>query len=263
MDNENLDTLLENAFSSDDTTDAPSGEESQQEGSNTAEENKAPVPSEDAEKRRRNAEKRIRREQRIADEARNAERTRTNELLKRHSIERPDGGVIDSVDALEAFDRSQSDERIASGRANADDMRRIVREVMTENKPNGEDEVERQLEALRDMEPEWADKTTKEVLGAIIESDIGADFRAEVEKGATFLQAYGKATKAASARAKGSAASAAAKAASKGHLSSTSTRGEGSLEVPSDEMAMFRELIPGATDAEIRDFYNRDRKRMK
>ena len=260
MDNENLDTLLENAFSSDDTTDAPSGEESQQEGSNTAEENKAPVPSEDAEKRNRNAEKRIRREQRIADEARNAERTRTSELLKRLGIERPDGGVIDSVDALEAFERSQSDERIASGRANADDMRRIARETMAE-KP--EDEVDRQLEAIRDMEPEWEDKTPKEVLGAILESDIGADFRAEVEKGATFLQAYGKATKAASARAKGSAASAAAKAASKGHLSSTSTRGEGSLEVPSDEMAMFRELIPGATDAEIRDFYNRDRKRMK
>ena len=256
MDNENLDALLENAFSSDETTDAPV------EGSNTEEENKAPVPSEDAEKRSRNAEKRIRREQRIADEARKTERAEMDSLVASLGIENPETGEsFKNVDELRAYARNQSDQRISEGRANADDIRRIARETMQPG--NGADEVERQLEALRDMNPEWEDMTTKAVLGAILESEIGADFRQAVEKGATFLQAYGKATKAANARAKGSAASAAAKAAGKNHLQSTSTRGEGSLDVPKDEMAMFRELIPGATDAEIRDFYNRDRKRMK
>lgn len=53
-----------------------------------------------------------------------------------------------------------------------------------------------------------------------------------------------------------------AKAAGKDHLGATNTRGQGSLSVPADEMALFRELNPGATDDEIRRFYNADRKRF-
>ena len=205
-----------------------------------------------------NAEKRIRREQRIAEQARSEERARISELVKRLGIEKSDGSTIDDLDALEAYEKAQSDDRIARGQANAEDIRRLAREAVQPGQTgSGDEEVQRQLDAIRDIDPEMTD------LGAILNSDLGQDFKAEVEKGATFLQAYGKAVKAANARAKGASASSAAKAASKEHLSSTSSRGEGALDVPSDELALFRELIPGATDKEIREFYNRDKKRLK
>jgi hypothetical protein len=42
----------------------------------------------------------------------------------------------------------------------------------------------------------------------------------------------------------------------KDHLTGVSVRGGGALSVPSDEMKIFRELNPGASDAEITKFYN-------
>ena len=52
------------------------------------------------------------------------------------------------------------------------------------------------------------------------------------------------------------------KAASKGHLTSTKQQGDGALSVPGDEMALFREFLPGASDAEIQKYYNADRKKF-
>ena len=261
MDTENLDSLFEDALKGDATqpTDAPAGEAAPAEGSDTGAKETPPVPQEptEEEKRSRNAEKRIRREQRIAEQARSEERARISELVKRLGIEKSDGSVIDNLDALEAYEKAQSEDRIARGQANADDIRRLAREAVQPGQTgSGDEEVQRQLDAIRDIDPEMTD------LGAILNSDLGQDFKAEVEKGATFLQAYGRAVKAANARAKGTAASSAAKAAGKGHLSSTSTRGEGALPVPADEMALIRELNPGLSDAEIQKYYNADRKKF-
>ena len=256
MDNDNLDQMIEDALNNDaeQPADAPAAEEGGQEGSNTAE-------NEDAEKRSRNAEKRIRRENRIAEEARQKERARFNELLKSVGIERDDGTTIDDVDALEAFRKAQSDERIAQGRANAEDIRRIAQEATRPDK--GSADVDKELEMIREMDPEYADLEAREVLGAILQSDIGDSFRKHVDSGATFIQAYGRATRERNARAEGARSAAAAKAAGKGHLGATKQRGEGAMDVPADEMKWFRELIPGASDQEIRDFYNRDKKRIK
>lgn len=44
---------------------------------------------------------------------------------------------------------------------------------------------------------------------------------------------------------------------SKDHLSATAVRGAGADSVPAEEMAMFREFNPGATEAEIQAYYNR------
>lgn len=237
--------------------DSPKGSQDGDAASDNDRQEKEPGPEDQAEsskERNRNAERRARREQRIADEARNAERARTTELLRRLGIERPDGSIIDSVDALEAFERSRSEERIAQGRANADDIRRIAAEVM--KPPTDENaEVQRQLDMIRDMDPEMKD------LGTILDSDIGADFRAAVENGKTFIQAYGQAIRLKAAKDKGAAESAVARAAGKQHLTSTNQRGTGALEVPAAEMAMYKEINPDASEEEIRKHYNANRKR--
>lgn len=50
-------------------------------------------------------------------------------------------------------------------------------------------------------------------------------------------------------------------AGSKAHMTGTKSRGQGSLSVPSDEMAMFRLFNPNATDAEITEYYNKAHKK--
>ncbi|MBO7668324.1 MAG: hypothetical protein J6T26_07665 [Firmicutes bacterium] len=253
---DNLDNRIEENTAAEQPTDANGAVSGQQEGRDTGA-NGAPEVQEDAEQRSRNAEKRIRREQRIAEAARNAERTRTNDLLKRLGIERPDGSTIDSVDALEEYERGQSEERIKNGRANGDDLKRIVKEAMREQAPvpTG-NEAQRQLDAIRDMDPEMTD------LGAILQSDIGESFRKYVQGGASFTQAYGRAVREKNARTAGARASEEAKAAGKGHMAASSQRGAGALEVPPDEMRIIRALNPDATDAEIQKYYNADRKRF-
>ena len=241
-----LDRLFDDVFTPDQPADAPAEQPAQ--GSDT----EAETP-EVHEERSRNAERRVRREQRIADEARNAERARMNELIKSIGIERNDGSTIQSVEELEAYEKQASDERISQGRATAEDIKRIAREAMQPTQ-NGNDEVQRQLELIAEMDPTLTD------LGAILSSDIGQDFRQAVEKGATFLQAYGSAMKAQSARAKGEATAATAKAAGKQHLSSTNQRGTGALDVPAEEMALYHELNPDMTEKEIQAHYNKYRK---
>ena len=44
---------------------------------------------------------------------------------------------------------------------------------------------------------------------------------------------------------------------SKEHLTATGVRGDGSAAVPAEDMAMFREFNPGATEAEIQACYNK------
>lgn len=50
---------------------------------------------------------------------------------------------------------------------------------------------------------------------------------------------------------------------SKQHLKSTTSRGQGTAEVPRAEMEMYRSMMPGATDAEIRKHYNKFLKASK
>ncbi len=47
----------------------------------------------------------------------------------------------------------------------------------------------------------------------------------------------------------------------KSHLTSTASRGEGTVEVPADVMENYRMLNPGATDAEISAHYNKHHKK--
>ena len=48
---------------------------------------------------------------------------------------------------------------------------------------------------------------------------------------------------------------------SKGHLQSTISRGRGAVNVPKDEMEMYKQLNPGMTEADILKHYNAYKKR--
>ena len=258
MDEDNLDSLFEDALTNDDA-EAESTEKPADDDGKQAEEAKPaapPKPPQDRAENARQAEgRRIReREQR----AYQAARDEVSETLRRLGIENPeDGSTIDTVDALEAYEKALSDKRINAGKPTADDVRRIVRETVQAPQQQAQsDAPQRELDMIRDMDPTMTD------LGAILNSDIGPAFREYVQQGASFTQAYGRALREKNARAEGASAAATAKASSKGHLGSTSTRGDGAMEVPADEMALFRELCPDMTSAEIQIFYNEDRKKF-
>jgi hypothetical protein len=92
-------------------------------------------------------------------------------------------------------------------------------------------------------------------------------FRMYVERGNSFADAYYLANREqiTASAAKTAAAEAAvlakqqavAGARGKDHLTGAAARGSGAAAVPPDTMALFRELNPGVSDAEIQAFYNK------
>lgn len=244
---EELDHLFDDVFS---PAEAPTGAEGRPE--ETPEE--APKPAQDAAANARQAAgRRARERDQIIEQARAEERARMSELIASIGIENPDGGSIDSLDALEEYAKGLRKARMDAGRPTEADIREIAREAV-QPEQNGNDEVQRQLELIAELDPAMTD------LGAILSSDIGEVFRQQVEQGANFVQAYGRAVRERNARADGARAAETAKAAGKQHLSSTNQRGTGALDVPADEMALYRELNPDMTDKEIQAHYNKYRK---
>ncbi len=125
-------------------------------------------------------------------------------------------------------------------------------EPMSEN-------IRNQLRAIRAMDPEMED------VNAILRSEAGDRFREYVRRGLDFVDAYTLAARdrLGSLRDKKTEAAVRSSAGGKAHLAATSSRGEGSLNVPGGELAMIRELNPDASEAEIRAYYNMDKKRLR
>lgn len=95
--------------------------------------------------------------------------------------------------------------------------------------------------------------------GDLLKMDSAGEFYELVKKGNSFIDAYrlanfDKLTKTARAAAQQQAIN---RTASKNHLTGTATRGAGAVTVPSDELALYRELNPGTADSEIQKHYNR------
>lgn len=259
MDNENLDSLFEDV-----TTPAESGEA--QEETTPAEEAapaEEPKPELTEQERARQAEgRRIRqREEQAYRAAYQQARADMSALLKRVGLKDGDKD-IDTVDALEAYEKSMSDERIASGRGTAQDIERVVQDAIRKMQPPAPQrteatenpDVQRQLAQIRAMDPAMTD------LGAILQSEAGEKFRGYVAKGLDFVDAYTLAAKDRLATLQSNRA--AARAGSKAHLNATKQQGVGALSVPRDQMDLFRALNPGASDADIQKFYNADRKKF-
>ena len=230
-----------------------------QEAEKAQEQTEAPKPEQTPEERARQAEgRRIReREQKAYQAGREAAMAEFNATLGLVGFRNPKTQeIVATSEALKQYAEELSDQRTNAGTPTAADIRRIAQEAnQTQTAAAGKADMDRELEFIRDMDPDMKD------LKAILASDIGPAFRGYVQNGATFTQAYARATRDKQSLAAKQQASAAAKSAGKDHLSATSSRGEGGLNVPADELKLFRAMMPGASDAEIRKYYNADRKK--
>ena len=200
----------------------------------TAEKKPETKPAMSPEERARQAAGRRLREREAA--ARSAARAEIADTLRRRGVLDPRTGK--PVGSLEELEREEP--------------------PVPRRTPTQDPRVTAELEEIRRMDPEMED------LGCILRSESGERFRRYVRRGLSFVEAY---TLAARDRLNGlreerAREAARVKAASKDHLNATSATGLGALPVPGDEMALFRELMPGATEAEIRRYYNADRKRF-
>lgn len=93
----------------------------------------------------------------------------------------------------------------------------------------------------------------------LLQMPTAAEFKGYVDKGYSFLDAYKLANMESMADAKAQRAREAAQVNNRGksHLESTgNSRGAGAAPVPSAQMALFRKMNPGKSDAEIQEFYN-------
>lgn len=261
-DNENLEGLFDDVFSNDqpaaESQEPPAGDDGQQGGEETPAKEAPKKPEQDAETRSRQAEGR----RRYEAERRGYQQARADmsALIRELGIENSDGAAVSTVEELERLAQARRQQRWEAGRPTEADIHQAVREeLQTQQRAqqpsapapmSAEDRavVDRQLAEIRQMDPEMKD------LGAILQSPAGPRFRELVEKGLDFKDAY---TLAAKDRLAVIAANrAGAKGAGKDHLTGTSQRGSGGIDVPADELELFHALNPDMSDADIRKFYN-------
>ena len=256
MDNVNYEELFGAAEETTDNQDPVEEVQDETPEQEQEQEQEQPKPEQSKEERSRQAFARRIRE--AEERGAKAERERSNALIAEMNLVDPEdeSKKIDDVDKARDFLARQRKARLDAGTPTEADIQHIVREQMDKAKqPQVNPVVQAQLEQIARMDPAMKD------LGAILNSDIGEAFRGFVDRGDDFVTAFYKAGKL-QEQVKSKAAEAdKAKASSKGHLSSTKQQGAGALSVPSDEMALFRELMPDASAEDIQRYYNADRKR--
>ena len=247
----------------------------------------------DKEKRARAAESRRQAQQRRAVEEaiaqeRAAEDQRWKEFFATAGLKSPvDGKPITTREEYEAYQRAVEERRIRQnlqkGQLLPEDIEAIVRKTIAQTKDAAQEkrqesapdrmaakgrevtqeQVDAELEEIRRLDPEMVDLKT------ILESETGEEFRAAVSRGASFLEAFKLANfdrlrqKASAETARRAEQAAMNKARSKDHLQTSRTSGSGNVAVPADVKEMYRYLMPGKTDAEIMEHYNRTLREKK
>lgn len=229
----------------------------------------------DKEERARQAQRRRQRElEQARTDAVASERTRISEVLKRLGIANPDknGAPIESLEELEAYERAESDRRLNDGKGTAEDVRRIVREEearrardqqakdqQAANAAAFEARLSEEIKAISEYDP-----SIKTVDDLLKKEGSNPTFRNYVNRKMTFLEAY-ELTHKNEIRARDRAASAAetTKLVGKDHLRGTTSRSDGSVDVPDDVKAQYRIFDPNISDADIRKHYNADLKSVR
>lgn len=214
----------------------------------------------DEEERSRQAHGRRQRElEQARTDAVTAERTRISEVLKRLGIANPDknGAPIESLEELEAYERAESDRRLNDGKGTADDVRRIVQEEETK-RAAFKAKLSEEIKAISEYDPSI--KTSQDLFN---KEGANPTFRNYVNRGLTFLEAYELTHKNEIRARDRAAASEAVKAVGKDHLRGTTSRADGSVDVPDDVKAQYRIFDPDISDADICKHYNADLKSVK
>lgn len=266
----------------------------QDEGKEPKEDEKKNSQQQTMEQRARAAESRRQAQQRKAVEEavareRAAEDQRWKEFFATAGLKSPvDGKPITTREEYEAYQRSMEERRIRQnlqkGQLLTEDIEAIVRRAIaqqtqgTAKEENSEsaperaaaegrtvtqEQVDAELEEIRQLDPAMTD------LKAILESETGEAFRAAVERGASFIEAFKLANfdrlrqMTTAETAKRAEQAALNKARSKDHLQTSRSSGKGSASVPAEVKEMYRYLMPGKTDAEIQEHYNRTLRDLK
>lgn len=246
------------------------------------------------EKRARAAESRRQAQQRKAVEEavareRAAEEQRWKDFFATAGLKSPvDGKPITTREEYEAYQRAVEERRIRQnlqkGQLLPEDIEAIVRKAIAQQQQdvrkdqNQESEPERTATTSRTVTQEQVDAELAEIrrldpemvdLKTILESETGKEFQAAVSRGASFIEAFKLANfdrlrqKASAETARRAEQAAMNKARSKDHLQTSRTSGSGNVAVPADVKEMYRYLMPGKTDAEIMEHYNRTLREKK
>lgn len=261
--------------------DTGDGEENREEPGN------AEKSTQDKEKRARAAESRRQAQQRRAVEEaiaqeRAAEDQRWKDFFATAGLKSPvDGKPITTREEYEAYQRAVEERRIRQnlqkGQLLPEDIEAIVRKAIAQTKDTAkeqsheseperaaamgrtvtQEQVDAELAEIRRLDPDMVD------LKAILESETGGAFQEAVSRGASFIEAFKLANfdrlqqRSSAETARRAEQAARNKARSKDHLQTSRTSGSGAVPVPADVKEMYHYLMPGKSDAEILEHYNR------
>ena len=206
--------------------------------------------------------------------ARKAERERMNAIIKELGIAPKEGAKpLETVEELEAYRKDLAARRlskkIVDGTATAEDFAAVtpkdarppVDTGRVAEKPTQATEANAAEEAIiaAQIAEIHALDGSVSTIDDLLKMPNAKAFGDYVRKGNSFVDAYKLANMdklLASAR-ESASASAINKARSKDHLTATETRGSGAVSVPADELALYRELMPDASEADIIKHYNK------
>lgn len=243
------------------------------------------------EERARQAAARRKREQDAAvqsavDAALAAERAandqKIRELLQGMGLKDPNNGnkAVETLDDFRQYQAAQSMKQaeadLKKGKLTPETLQQIVsqmpavqqiqqlqqqaeREKQIAEQQRVQQQVASDIAEIAKLDPTITD------LKSLLESENGQKIYELTKKGNSLVDSYklanlDKLTQRAASAARAQRANSEQ---SRQHLKSTQTRGQGAVEVPESQMAMYRQLMPGATPAEIRKHYGAYMKRVK
>lgn len=118
-------------------------------------------------------------------------------------------------------------------------------------------EMARQLAEIRALDPKM------ESLSDILRLDTAEAFRSYVRRGLDWKDAFLLANRERLLVSTAEQEELRRRKAGKAHLQPDRSRGEGAVSVPAPELRLYRELLPGLSEAEYRKHYNMDKKQKR
>lgn len=203
-----------------------------------------------------------------------ANEQRIKDLIAGMGLKDPNNGnkAIETVEEYTAFQQAQAlknaEAELKRGKLTPEMLQQIVsqmpemqqarqvlqqaeREKQTAQQQRVQQQVNAEIAEITKLDP------TITSLETLLKSENGQKIYELTKKGNSLLDSYKLANldKLTQRAASAARAQTAASNQSRQHLKPTQARGQGSIEVPAAQAAMFRKLIPGISDAEIRKSY--------
>lgn len=268
----------------------PAGEDSDGEDSGGTEEEEPDKAPMDEKTRRENAARRRKQEQKQAidaavQEALRLEREKTNAEWNRFfaasGLKDPETGKpITTKEEYESWQKSFQTRQLKEKLKNGELTEEMLQQIIDQNPVVQQarqllDQRERDQQQVRQQEEESRIQSEIEEIGKLdpgirsvedllnMPEEKYTEFKGYVDKGYSFVDAYrlSHMDQIADRRAEQARQAAMDNERGKGHLRSSKGQGTGPVSVPADVMKSYRLFNPKATDAEIRDHYNKQLKK--